>query len=60
MNGRHSIRRRIRKQAEGVTVAADVNAEIAINTGGSRRTTESRSVQSTAVTQTSDNDREKR
>jgi hypothetical protein len=65
MNGQRSIRRRIRKQADGVDIAADINAAInvntsAVNTGGSGRTTVSRSVQSTAITQTSNNDKEKR
>ena len=65
MNGSRSIRRRIRRHADGVNIAADVNAEIAINTGGQSRTTVSRSVQSTATTQTSTKsnsheDREKR
>jgi hypothetical protein len=65
MNGQRNIRRRIRKQADGVDIAADINAAInvntnAVNTGGSGRTTVSRSVQSTAITQTSNKDKEKR
>lgn len=69
MNGQRSIRRRIRKRADGVDIAADINAAInvntsAVNTGGNGRTTVSRSVQNTAITQTSTTktheDREKR
>ena len=53
MNVQRSIARRIRKHANGVDIAADVNAEVAVNTGGSDQTTVSRSVQNTAITQTS-------
>lgn len=51
MNVRRSIREHIRSRTADVDVAADVNAEIAVNTGGPGRTTVSRSVQNTAVTQ---------
>ena len=60
MSGQRSIRRRIRKQSEGIDIAADINAEIAINTGGSGRTTVSKSVHSTSITQTSKQDKEQR
>ena len=63
MNGQRTIRRRIRKHADGVNIAADINAEIAVNTGGSDQSTVSRSVQNTAITQTAKTpheDREKR
>ena len=66
MNGRRSIRRRVRKQADGVDLVADINAELSINAGGSGRTTVARSVHNTAITQSSseptdpDKDREKR
>jgi hypothetical protein len=53
MNAQRSIRRRVRKHPNGVDLAADINAEIAVNTGGSGQATVSRSVQSTAITQTS-------
>jgi len=58
MNGQRNIRRRIRKRLDGIDLAADINAAInvntsAVNTGGSGRTTVSRSVQNTAITQTS-------
>ena len=64
MNGQRSIRRRIRHHADGIDVAADINAEIAVNTGRSGQTTTSRSAQSAAITQTSkphtNDDKEKR
>lgn len=60
MDGNRSIRKRIRKRANGVDIAADINAEIAVNTGSSGRTTVSRSVQNTAISQTSKTDKEKR
>lgn len=60
MDGNRSIRKRIRKRANGVDIAADIKAEIAVNTGSSGHTTVSRSVQNTAITQTSKTDKEKR
>ncbi|MDQ1685841.1 MAG: hypothetical protein QOC82_2578 [Frankiaceae bacterium] len=46
-----SIRRRIRKRTDGLDIAADINASIAINNGSDGTTTVSRSVQQTAITQ---------
>jgi hypothetical protein len=51
---RRNIRREIRKQFDGIDLAADVNAVVAVNTGSageSGKTTVSRSVHRTAVSQ---------
>ena len=65
MKGQRSIRRRVRHHADGLDVAVDINAEIAINSGAPGGTSVSRSAQSAAITQTSktkdiDEQREKR
>ena len=48
---RRTIRREIRKQIDGIDLAADVNAVVAVNTGGSGQTTVSRSDHRTAISQ---------
>ena len=53
MSGQRSIRRRVRYHADGVDIAADISAEIAVNVGRSGQTTTSHSTQRAAITQTS-------
>jgi hypothetical protein len=46
-----SIRRTIRKRSDGIDLAADVDAAIAVNIGKDATTTVSRSVHRTAISQ---------
>jgi hypothetical protein len=48
---RRNIRRTIRKQSEGINLTADIDAAIAVNTGGDGTATVSRSVHRTAISQ---------
>jgi hypothetical protein len=45
------VRRNIRTKVDGIDLAADVDAVIAVNNGGERRTTVSRSTRETTVSQ---------
>lgn len=51
---RRTIRREIRKKANGLDLAAAVNAVVAVNTGGSGKTTVARSDHRTAISQPDD------
>jgi len=48
---RRVIRRHIRRRAEGLDVAVDVNAVIAVNRGDDEAQTEAQSVQHTSIVQ---------
>jgi hypothetical protein len=47
-----SFQRRIRERLGGIDIAADINAEVAVNTGRAGQTTVARSAQNSAISQT--------
>ena len=51
MSGRHHYSRRLRAVADGVRIAADIQADAAVNVGEDSRTTVARSTQDTAIVQ---------
>jgi hypothetical protein len=52
MQRRWSIRRAVEKAGKGVNVQSQVNAEVAVNTGGRGHTTSASSHQSAPIVQT--------